>query len=156
MFVGGDESRAALWLKHEDPKRASPWTVRDTVRLVAEEMGAPEEFATREYERIYRQVSMAKHGNPMVFGEVGVVTTEDCSFVVAGPYSSVQTRRWSHSALLFGIRYTKLTAVKFARDHLPPSAIRDRLFTELVALTERINVVTESDRDEFKDEPKVA
>jgi hypothetical protein len=136
MYIGADEERAEQWMAHADQQTASPWKLKKTINAVAAAMGVPTEAALREYNEIYRQMSMAKHGNPMLFGEVGIVERDNWTFIVAGPYSSGSVSHLARAALLYGVRYTKLAAMKFARDHVPGSPERDGTFHTLARLSE--------------------
>lgn len=149
MYIGANEDRAQQWLAHADLKKSSPWPLRQTIHAVAQEMGVPASVATREYESIYKQACMAKHGHPIALGTVGIVSDEDSTYVVAGPYLSESVRRWSHVAILHGIRYTKLAAIKFVGDHLRGTTRGDNVATELNRLADLQQMLAHADATEF-------
>lgn len=149
MYIGSDDAKADEWLAHDDPKRASPWRLKDTIKAVAAELHVDEATATREYDGIYRQMNMAKHGNPIAIGQVGVVSTDDSTYVVAGPYLSDSVRQLCRAALWYAMRYVKLLVIKFVRDHLPQTRERDEIFNELTAIEEEVDRVRALDLREF-------
>jgi hypothetical protein len=122
MYIGANEERAEQWLSHADPKKASPWLLKDMIRGVAEELHVDEETIRREYDDIYRDVNMAKHGNPMALGDIGIVLGDaDDVYILAGPHLSDPIRRWAYTAIFHAIRYSKLGAIK-----IPPDRCRAR------------------------------
>lgn len=62
-YIGKDDSRAEEWDEHDDPRNL-PQKVQFLVRTVMKEQGAPPEAAEGHY-RLYRQLCMGKHGNPL-------------------------------------------------------------------------------------------
>lgn len=149
MYIGAHEERAQAWLAHANVKQASPWRLKATINAVAREMGLSDAVARREHEQIYNQACMAKHGHPIALGDVGLVSDESAAYVVAGPYVSDSTRRWSHVALMHGIRYTKLAAIKFIRDHLAGTTGEDGFLTEIKRLAEIQQRLIHADAKEF-------
>jgi hypothetical protein len=149
MYIGADEARANEWLSHADVKRASPWSLKTTISAVAHDMGVAESVAEREYNDIYSQACMAKHGHPIALGAVGIVSEGDSIYVVSGPYLSDSTRRWSHVAISQGIRYTKVASIKFMRDHLPDLSQRPELMKELNRLTVEHQRLMHADAEKF-------
>lgn len=149
MYIGSDDTKANQWLAHDDPKRGSPWRLKETIKAVAAELHVDEATATREYDGFYRQMSMAKHGNPIAMGQVGVVTADDTTQVVVGPYLSDPVRQLCRAALWYAMRYVKLLVIKFVRDHLPQTVERDEIFSELMAIEEEVDRVRAIDLGEF-------
>jgi hypothetical protein len=150
MFIGADDAKADQWLAHDDPRRASPWRLKDTIKAVARELRVDEAAAVREYDGFYRQMNMAKHGNPIAMSQVGVITTDDATHVVVGPYLSDPVRQLCRAALWYAMRYVKLLLIKFVRDHLPQTVERDEIFHELVAIDEESDRVRALDFSEFE------
>lgn len=150
MFIGSDDTKADKWLAHDDPRRASPWRLKDTIKAVAKELRVDEATAAREYDGFYRQMNMAKHGNPIAMSQVGVITTDDATQVVVGPYLSDPVRQLCRAALWYAMRYVKLLVIKFVRDHLPQTVERDEIFYELLAIDEESDRVRELDLREFE------
>jgi hypothetical protein len=150
MYIGANEERADKWAKHDKPRSASPWKLPDMIRAVAEEMQAGEETIRREHRQIYRDVNMAKHGNPMALADVGIVQGEaDDVYILAGPHLSDPVRRWAHTAISYAIRYAKLAALKFGRDHIPESPWRDKAFTEFGSMSTELLRLQTADIAEF-------
>lgn len=149
MYIGDNEDRAQQWLAHVNLKKSSPWPLKQTIQAVAHEMGVPESAATREYESIYKQACMAKHGHPIALGTVGIVSDQDSTYVVAGPYLSDSVRRWSHVAISHGIRYTQLAAMKFVRDHCRGTPPERSVSIELNRLAELQQALAHANATEF-------
>lgn len=155
MYIGANEERAAKWAEHDNPKSASPWQLPDMIRGVAEEMGAGEETIRREYREIYRDANMAKHGNPMALGDVGIIQREaDDVYILAGPHLSDPVRRRAHTAISYAIRYAKLAALKFGTDHIPASPWRDKAFAEFGKMSAELLRLQAPDVAEFKKSPE--
>jgi hypothetical protein len=135
MYISADEERATRWLQHEDPGSASPWRLRKIVNAVARELDAPQSAADHHYDEIYQQLNMPKHGNPMALAYSSIISRDDWKYIVAGPNLEESTTNWARAALVYGVRYTRLASIAFARDHLPGSHDRDRIFHELERLS---------------------
>jgi hypothetical protein len=150
MYIGANEERAAKWAEHDNPRSASPWSLPDMIRGVAEEMHAGEETINREYRQIYRDTNMAKHGNPMALGDVGIVQGEEEDvYILAGPHLSDPVRRWAHTAISYAIRYAKLAALKFGKDHTPESPWREKAFAEFGSMSNELLRLQTADIAEF-------
>jgi hypothetical protein len=148
MHIGANEEMAQEWLSHADSTRASPWTVKKSIRGVAAEMNIEDPTST-EYDVIYRDANMAKHGNPMALGALQIVVEGDSTFILAGPNPSPAARRAAHVALLNAIRYTKLAAVKFGRDHMRTSPRATRAFEESGRMSGRLRTLPTREISEF-------
>jgi hypothetical protein len=136
MYIGADEERAEKWAVHADSKRASPWSVKTTIEGVAQSMGADEKIVEREYEGIYRDVNMAKHGNPMAIGDVGLIATDEGVLILAGPHLSNPTRRWARTAMSHANQYVRLAAMRFYTNHVLRLPGGDELSAGLIALSD--------------------
>lgn len=117
-YIGADETRAEKWFSHEDPKTTYPPSLKSTIASVAAAMDTPAEAVTREYDMIYRQICMVKHGNTMAMGSTNLIVSEETIRVVAGPLLSDPVRRLAHDAMQYAVRYTLLTAIVFIRNHI--------------------------------------
>jgi hypothetical protein len=136
MYIGADEERAEKWATHADSKRASPWSVRTTIEGVAQSMGLDEKIVEREYQGIYRDVNMAKHGNPMAIGDAGLIVTDEGMLIVVGPHLSNPTRRWARTAMSHATQYVRLAATRFYTNHVLRLPGGDQLSAELIALSD--------------------
>lgn len=136
MYIGADEERAERWATHADSKRTSPWSVKTTIEGVAQSLGADEKVVAREYEGIYRDVNMAKHGNPMAIGDVGLIVTDEGVMILAGPHLSNPTRRWARTAMSHAMQYVKLAAMRFYTNHVLRMPEGDQYSPELMAISD--------------------
>lgn len=132
-YIGTNEQRASGWFEHADPRYSYPRSVKQTINDVAKAIGAPQEMIAREYDRIYRDICMAKHGNPMALGDTIIEVTPEAVHIISGPYHSESLRRMAHAALQYSLRYTTLACIAFARDHLTGEA-QDAAFVDLQRL----------------------
>lgn len=83
LYVGSDEGRAEAWRDHDDPTKPFR-TVRSLVNTVVQEQGAPEEVAEGHY-RIYRQLCMGKHGNPLFTIDHSFQERDGKTLIYVGP-----------------------------------------------------------------------
>jgi hypothetical protein len=118
MYISSDEQRAEKWLSHANPKQASPWDLRTMIRSTSRAFGIAEDEMMREYDEIYRDMNLAKHGNPMALASSTIEQRDEVIYVVAGPHSSVSGRRLAHTAILNAVRYTYLASMKYILDHV--------------------------------------
>jgi hypothetical protein len=117
-YIGDSAARAAEWFAHDDPTRSYPPSLKKAITAVAAKIGAPPEALTREYEVIYRQICMAKHGNPLAFGETTLLSDEDSVYLIVGPHHSERMLRLASVALQYSTRYAMLTCLAFLTSHL--------------------------------------
>jgi hypothetical protein len=148
MHIGADEEMAQHWLSHADPKTAAPWRLKAAIKGVATAMSAGD-AADREYDLIYRDASMTKHGNPMAMGPLQIAVEGDSTFILVGPIATTPARRAAHVAMLNAIRYAKLSALKFCRDHVQASQVRDGIFDQFQKMSGRHRVLIERAMAEF-------
>jgi len=150
MYIGADEARAERWLTHDDTKNSAPWGVYDMVHAVTNRVGLVEAAARREWDTIYRQACMAKHGNPLALADVGVLEQADWRFVLTGPYLDTAVRRWAHVSVSMAVRYTKLAGITFCRDHVLAGERQQHYFRRWVHVTELQREMEAADVEEFR------
>jgi hypothetical protein len=92
--------------------------VEQAVSLTAGMMELAHLSMMREYDEIYRDMNLAKHGNPMALASSTIEQRDEVIYVVAGPHSSVSGRRLAHTAILNAVRYTYLASMKYILDHV--------------------------------------
>lgn len=154
LYVGVDEERATAWLEHSNTERSyPPISLKKMFKEVARAAGATEEAISREYDTIYQQACMVKHGNPIALGTVGVHSADDAVFIIAGPYDAYGPRRFTHGAWQFALRYTHLPMLAFVRDHVPEGAERDALYPILNELVSDYQRFTKESAEALGEEP---
>jgi hypothetical protein len=151
MYIGTDEERADKWLMHANPKQGSPWDLKTMIRGVAQVLGVSEEIMEREYDTVYRDMNLTKHGNPMALASTTVEHRGDAIFILAGPHLSEPGRRLAHAAMLYGVRYTYLPSVKYIHDHVP-SIDRPPIFVAWKAVSNKLTELIDATRRTFASE----
>jgi hypothetical protein len=106
-FIGADESHAAAWSKHNDPTKLFKGDAFTLTRDGMAAVGVHDSDAVASQYRVYRQLCMAKHSNPL-FEKLDpfVLTTSGITFT-NGP-------QWSPPAV---------RAARFALEHAAELAI---------------------------------
>lgn len=119
-FIGSDESLAEEWANHSDPTK--PFRrARDLVRGGLQRLRVPDISAQLRVEyRVYSQLCMAKHTNPILQMEYGVALGGSAIEFSNGPETSDQAIRalWfvlEHSGALVGV----IAAGIFIGEHVP-------------------------------------
>jgi hypothetical protein len=129
-YIGSDDSRADAWIRHDDPTksfRSVKMLIEDTVNGFG--INDPVAMCAREY-RVYRQLCLAKHSNPVLQKDHGHYMEEHAIITINGPDSSMSGIRVARFALQHAIRLTVLALASFLENHVPQGArenLRDRL-----------------------------
>lgn len=150
-FIGADEARARRWVEHDDAKNSYP-PIRQSIEATARAMGAPEEDITREYEDIYRDMCMAKHGNPMVLSQLGVQFIEGTMHVRVGPHVSNEVVRAARSAIGNVVRFVGLGIILFLIHHVD-DPLAEKLATRVRDVYEGRAALIRTDKLRFNDVP---
>lgn len=117
-YIGRDEARASAWLAWADPKKSYPGSIADTIRAVAQSIGAPAEAIEREYDVIYRQVCQVKHGNTRALPIANSAVSGDSAFIVMGPVATDEARRLALASAQWATRYGLLANLAFISSHV--------------------------------------
>lgn len=96
-YVGNDERRAEAWRDHDDPTKPFR-SVRSLINTVMQEQGAPAEAPGGHY-RLYRQLCMGKHGNPLFTMDQSFQERDGRIVISVGPNSGDSTVRAVQFAL---------------------------------------------------------
>jgi hypothetical protein len=112
-YIGSDESRAIDWAGHSDKGHAYPARVKDGLTALAEALGVSALHSQSLVDRwygIYRDLCMAKHGNPLLALRNGLRFDSDGPFFGFGPDGSrfgIETSyRALYQATLFSLEGT--------------------------------------------------
>jgi len=118
-YIGANEQRADDWLNWSDPKNAYPGLgFAKTFSAVAKNLGVPDDRVRREYETVYQEASMVKHGNPLSMSETNVLTTPGLILAMIGPVPSPEFLWLGHVAMQWATRYALLATVSFQASHV--------------------------------------
>lgn len=119
-YVGSDDERGKAWTQHDDPTQ--PFRrIKSLVEDVIRDIGLPD-AATRsdaEY-RVYRQLCLAKHSNPLVQQAHGHYDDGLAVVAMNGPDASDAAVRVARFALEHATRFTILALTSFLNHHVPP------------------------------------
>jgi len=118
-YIGTDERLAQEWIDHDDPTR--PFAdVRKMTRSGLAKLGVPnlEEQTSTEY-RVYRQLCMAKHANPLYQMQHGYQLVGGNVAAFNGPDTSESAilAAWFALEHAAGLAFIALTS--FTSDHVP-------------------------------------
>lgn len=92
-YIGSDEERAREWIEHEDPTR-SFMDVRTMTKEGLAKLGTPNPDAQASVEyKVYRQLCMGKHSNPLLQKRYGYQRRESAVLAVNGPDTSESSVR---------------------------------------------------------------
>jgi len=118
-YIGNDEERAANWAAWNEPTRAYPGSIKNTIREAASAFGIEEADIIREYEGVYRQICLIKHGNTLALPIPNSATIGDLHCVVIGPLVGADFIRLGHAAAQWAVRYAILAETAFVHYHIP-------------------------------------
>lgn len=119
-YIGSNEERATAWIQHDDPTQ--PFRrVKSLTDDVMTELGAPDPMAASATQyRVYRQLCLAKHSNPLLQQDHGHYANEEAVFAMNGPDASEGSVRVARFALEHATRFTILALATFLNHHVPP------------------------------------
>jgi len=118
-FIGNSEDRAQEWIDHDDPTRTFR-TVRDLTRegVCADNKDQIESMVAAQY-KVYSQLCMVRHSNPMYQMQHGMHRTSDGVESINGPDASPNAIRVAWFCLEHGIRLCMIALASFANSFLP-------------------------------------
>jgi hypothetical protein len=115
--IGSDDVLANEWINHDNPKRTYR-QVRELTREGLIKLNAPNADVQTGIEyRIYRQLCLAKHLNPLLQTEHGFQLEGQNVVAVNGPNLSEPAVRASWFALEHAARLATMALVSFISDH---------------------------------------
>lgn len=138
-YIGSDESRADAWVKHGDPAkpfRNVKWLTEEVVRNRG--VDDAKKSSAAQY-RIYQQLCLAKHSNPLLQQHYGHYSEDKAIFVMNGPDASDESLRVARFALEHSARLTVLALTSFIDHHAPEGA--------RASLVERLQSIWQSTKD---------
>jgi hypothetical protein len=126
-YIGGDNARAQVWADHDDPTRY-PWDVRTMTRETLAALGVPNPNAQAAVEyRVYRQLCMAKHGNPLFEGRFGLQVRDETVTMFNGPNVSNEAVRAARFALEHAAGVSVIALTSFLQNHLSRYVVTEEL-----------------------------
>lgn len=129
-YIGSDEKRARKWIEHEDPTR-SFMDMRSMTKEGLAKLGTPDPEAQASVEyKVYRQLCMAKHSNPLLQKLYGYQRRENSVLAMNGPDTSESSVRAAWFALEHGAALTFIALSSFFLNHLPQN-VADELCSQL-------------------------
>ena len=135
-LIGSDEELARKWVKHDDPT-SSFRKLRTLMRDALAKLRHPNpEAQTRVEYRVYQQLCMPKHANPLFQMQHGIRLQEGSVVAMNGPDTSESAIRAAWFALEHAAGLAFLALASFVTNHVPPGARGD-----LMRQVEAIGVV---------------
>jgi hypothetical protein len=118
-YIADDDVVACAWMEHDDPTCAFR-PVQEMVRcgLAKLEVPGSETAALTEY-RVYRQLCLAKHANPLLEARFGSDVRADTIVHVNGPDTSEDAVRAAWFALEHSAAAAFIATASFWKCHLP-------------------------------------
>ncbi|MFH1702982.1 MAG: hypothetical protein ABIB41_06075 [Nitrospirota bacterium] len=131
--IGSNQSLAQKWVNHDDPTR-SFMGVKTMVEQGLINLGHPNVEKQTEIEyRVYSQLCMAKHANPLFQMEHGYIIQEGSVVSINGPNTSENTIRAAWFAMEHATALTYIALMSFIKFHLP-SQKKDDILRQVLAL----------------------
>lgn len=122
-YIGADDALAEEWIAHDDPTRPFRPVKSLTVEVLRRQgVDDPEEASKKAY-RVYRQLCLAKHGNPVLQRQHGYEIEDGALVATNGPHTAEPAIRAARFALEHATRLTLLAASSFGADQLDPASV---------------------------------
>jgi hypothetical protein len=117
-FIGDDDRLAQQWVDHDDP--TYPFrSAKEMTRRVFEKREIPNiEIQTGKFFRVYRQLCLAKHANPLLQSRFGVDVRTDVVVHSNGPDTSERAVQVAWFALQHAAGLVCIALVDFYESHL--------------------------------------
>ena len=117
-YIGSDDSLAQEWIDHDDPTRLFH-QVKDLTKKVLAKLGVPdvERQTDRQY-RVYRQLCMAKHVNPLFQMQHAYQLRDGHVVSMNGPDTSESAIRAAWFALEHATRLGFLAVASYVESHI--------------------------------------
>lgn len=145
-YIGESEQRAAEWLVHENEKRQYPESGHAAVlQDVLKRLTLSSAHADQEY-LIYRQLCLAKHGNPILQRAYGVSHGDEERLIEQLPYFSEDTLMIARFGLFQAVRAVSALLTTLLQTHFLELLNAELVaeFKQFLGETQRLGV-----RDEF-------
>jgi hypothetical protein len=134
--IGSDQAMAQRWADHDDPTRPF-MKVKDMIICGLRNFDHPDPKAQAEIEyRVYRQLCMAKHSNPLFQMLHGYFFSRDEVIAMNGPNTSENFIRASWFALEHAAAVSFIALMSFITNHLSVKENKD-LLNQVVSIGDR-------------------
>jgi hypothetical protein len=135
-YIGNDEKLAQEWIEHDKPTKSFRGVKTITMEGF-KKLGIPNvDQQTKTKYRVYQQLCMPKHNNPLFQMQQGIILSKDFMFSMNGPDTSETSVRNAWFALEHGSALARLAIVSFIENHVPKSQ-RHLLEQELMILGDK-------------------
>jgi len=118
--IGSNQCLAKKWVEHNDPKTTRSFmNVKDMISKGLRNLDHPDPTAQTEIEyRVYRQLCMPKHSNPLFQKHHGLIFTHDEVIAMNGPNISENSIKASWFALEHAVRLSYIALSSFINNCL--------------------------------------
>jgi hypothetical protein len=118
-YIRSDDSLAKAWIEHDNPTRQF-YKIRSLTKEVLMKLGVPDaEGQTDLQYRVYRQLCMAKHSNPLFQMQHGYQLRNGNVVAMNGPDTSDSAIRAAWFALKHAARLSFLSVAAYVENHVP-------------------------------------
>ncbi len=136
-YIGDSDERAEAWLTHENEKKQYPESGHLSVlQAVMPRLGVTQAHAQQEY-KIYRELCLAKHGNPVVQRMHGMSEEGGASLIEQLPYFDDNTVALARFGLFHAARAVSALLTTLFATHLQ-DALSPETYAEFVAITREL------------------
>ena len=139
-YIGTDEDRAAMWFDHANVAK-HPWPVFDALRALLAQLDLS--AYEQQFFRYYRQLSAAKHGNPLIQSRYGVARGREATRVQLDPYFSPAIVRAARYGILWPLHAAGLAMWSYVNSYPIARGMGDRV----VAFAEHTHALLGKARD---------
>jgi hypothetical protein len=120
-YIGHDDRRAEEWFNHS-AWESTPWRIKRMIKGLVQYLDLGEELEARYAER-YKQLCVAKHGNPVVLKYFGVNVSKDVTRISMDPAFSIAKARLTRVGLSYALSATSLALWAFLKDRGFPNRV---------------------------------
>jgi hypothetical protein len=119
-YIRSDDTLAQAWIDHDDPTRPFG-QVKHMTEKVLEKLGVADiDSQTNAQYRIYRQLCMAKHANPLFQTQLGYQLRDEYVLAMNGPDTSESAIRVAWFSLEHAARLSFLAVAVFVNSQISP------------------------------------
>ena len=118
-YIGADDSLAQEWIDHDDPTRLFRQVKHLTEKVLAKLGVRDVEEQTGVQYRVYRQLCLAKHANPLFQTQHAYQSRDGYIIAMNGPDASESAIRTAWFALEHAARLSFLAIAAYVENHIP-------------------------------------
>ncbi len=124
LYLRNSPERAKEWVRHEEAKRSYPENVKLAIKDFFTYAGVTklDPSVVEKAYKVYTEACWAKHGNPILQKQFGILREGDKNLIQLVPYYGHQPVAMSRLAAIHSIRIVRWLVMWFYQWHLPKEA----------------------------------